>query len=587
MTAGIGRRGWDNPAVLETLIWNKPAVGSDVQDPLGLELRMSTRMAGQLLHCITTVTPRARYYSFLPWCVQDYRDHVKGEAADRGLVDAIRQREKVLALGCVTHHEGATCDYGGVVGSREAQRKWSATDLDESFDLRRYRSQGSLAWYQYFNSLVNLGCFEEMEPTEDDESVGEEGAGAGLTPDEIRLTAFGQQLAEAFGSSLGRPRVLAELRSNRVHVTLRAVESVAARGGICEIRENGSLDRALLREMFFDRVKSPGRAHALRRMSLLLLMDLVRQCADAGIDLDSDVLGDMLLYGATLADDKVVELSYPARLEPVAAYWRMFYLHNHMSVALEGAFLGLIRAVEQSERGNMRFESIFASLGDKSISSTFAKALGVAGLKAFSEMTPAQVFAAAGVPQEARRPRIGEGVSLDCPLAEWRLAEVLREPEWESLPTPAGLAICLTLLSTVLLRFDELRETESALWCARNVRDSYLDLAPPLVSGWLGQWDRAWWHRRWSELAPMLLDRFVVRQHEVLGYDKGGGSDSMILHCNDGVLSATGEYGRVTIGNPRFRNAMQILGDLGLVDLSEVQLTADGTAWLEEEMRHT
>lgn len=573
--------------MLETLIWNKPAVGSDVQDPLGLELRMSTRMAGQLLHCITTVTPRARYYSFLPWCVQDYREHVKGKAADRGLVDAVRQREKVLALGCVTLHEGATCDYGGVVGSQEAQRKWSATDLDESFDLRRYRSQGSLAWYQYFNSLVNLGCFEEMEPTEDEEPVGEEAAGARSTPDEIRLTALGQQLAEAFGSSVGRPRVLTDLRSNRVQVTLRAAESLARRGGICEIRDTDALDRALLREVFFDRVRSPGRAHSLRRMSLLLLMDLVRQCADAGIELDSDVLGDMLVYGATLSDEKVVELSCPARLEPVASFWRMFYLHNHMSVGLEGAFLGLIRAIEQSERGNIRFESVFASLGDKSIGSSFAKTLGVAGLKSFSEMTPAQVLAAAGIPQADGRPNIREGVRLDCPLAEWRLAEALREPEWESLPNPAGMAMCMVLLATVLLRFDELRETEAAMWCARNVRDPYLDLAPPLVSGWLGQWDRAWWHRRWSELAPMLLDRFVVRQHEVLGYDKGAGSDSMILHSSDGVLTATGEYGRVTIGNPRFRNAMQILVDLELLDLAEVQLTADGAAWLEQEMRRT
>lgn len=573
--------------MLETLIWNKPALGSDVQDPLGLELRMSTRMAGQLLHCITTVTPRARYYSFLPWCVQDYRDHVKGGAADRGLVDAIRQREKVLALGCVTHHEGATCDYGGVVGSREAQRKWAATELDESFDLRRYRSQGSLAWYQYFNSLVNLGCFEEMEPTEDDEAIGDEGAGTRPSPDEIRLTLLGQQLAEAFGSSLGRPRVVAELRADRVHVTLRAVESVAKRGGICEIREDGARDRGLLRALFFDRVNSPGRAHGLRRMSLLLLMDLVRQCADAGIELDSDVLGEMLLYGATLADGEAIELSCPARLDPVAAYWRMFYLHNHMSVALEGAFLGLIRAVEQSERGNIRFETVLASLGDKSIGSTFAKAFGVNGLRAFSEMTPAQVLAAAGVAQQDGCPLIGEGVALDCSLAEWRLVEALREPEWESLTTTAGLAICLTLLSTVLLRFDELREQESALWCARTVRDSYLDLAPPLVSGWLSHGSGVWWRRPWSELAPLLLDRFVVRQHEVLGYDKGGGSDSMILHSNDGVLTATGEYGRVTIGNPRFRNAMQILGDLGFVDLSEMQLTSDGRAWLAEEMTRT
>lgn len=274
----------------------------------------------------------------------------------------------------------------------------------------------------------------------------------------------------------------------------------------------------------------------------------------------------------------------PGAIGVRGAYWRMFYLHNHMSVALEGAFLGLIRAVEQSERGNIRFETVLASLGDKTIGSTFARAFDVDGLRAFSEMTPAQVLAAAGVAQQDGCPLIGEGVALDCSLAEWRLVEALREPEWESLTTPAGLAICLTLLSTVLLRFDELREHESALWCARTVRDSYLDLAPPLVSGWLTHGSGAWWRRPWSELAPMLLDRFVVRQHEVLGYDKGGGSDSMILHSNDGVLTATGEYERVTIGNPRFRNAMQILGDLGFVDLSEMQLTSDGRAWLAEEM---
>lgn len=574
----------DNPTVLETLAWTKPPLGSDVQDPLGVELRVSTRMAGQLLHCITTITPRARYYSFLPWCVSDYRTHLKGQPSDRGLEDAIRQREKALALGCVTHHKGASCNGGGVVGSREAQRKWDSTGLDDEFDLRRYRQNGSLAWHQYFNSLVNLGCFEEMEPTEDNEMASDSSTDTGLSPDEIQLTTLGQQLADAYGTSLGRPRVLGELRSNSTRLTLRRVAGLGANGGACELSADGPAEQNLLRELFFDRVGSPGRSHGLRKRSLLLIMDLIRQCADVDVKFDSTVFGDAMLYGATRRDSTTVPLSCPPPLHEVASYWRMFYLHNHMSVALEGAFLGLIRSVEQAERGSVRFESVVAAMGDNTVATTLATVFGVERLRSFLQASPAETFAAAGVRQNDGRPLIADGLTLDSRIAEWRLVAMLREHRWASLPTPAGLAVCLILLAAVVLRFDELREDASASWCAQNVRDPYLDLAPPLLSTWLTQWDHAWWARRWDELAPRLLDRFVVRQHELLGYDKGSGSDSMILHCNDGVLTATGDYDKVTIWNPRLRNAMQILSDLGFIKDSEIALTSDGLVRLRSEL---
>jgi hypothetical protein len=60
------------------LRWSEFTPVSDVQDPLGLNLRGSTRLANQLLFCITSITPRARYFSFLPWCVQDYRRNEQG-----------------------------------------------------------------------------------------------------------------------------------------------------------------------------------------------------------------------------------------------------------------------------------------------------------------------------------------------------------------------------------------------------------------------------------------------------------------------------------------------------------------------------
>src|SRR5947208_8212196 len=98
------------------LRWSDYISASGVQDPLGLGLRGSTRLASRLLFCITSITPRARYFSFLPWCVQDWQSREKGLAFDLGWPDAIAVREKAFTLGCVAHHEGKPCIGGALVG---------------------------------------------------------------------------------------------------------------------------------------------------------------------------------------------------------------------------------------------------------------------------------------------------------------------------------------------------------------------------------------------------------------------------------------------------------------------------------------
>jgi hypothetical protein len=48
------------------LAWSKLVLVSEGQDPPGLNLRVSARLSGQLLHCITSITLRAQYFSFFP-----------------------------------------------------------------------------------------------------------------------------------------------------------------------------------------------------------------------------------------------------------------------------------------------------------------------------------------------------------------------------------------------------------------------------------------------------------------------------------------------------------------------------------------
>src|SRR5271166_4837915 len=99
------------------LRWSEHVPASDVQDPLGLSLRGSARLASRLLYCITSITPRARYFSFIPWCVQNWQEKEKGRPFAVGLSDAIALRERALTLGCVAHHDGKPCTGGALVGS--------------------------------------------------------------------------------------------------------------------------------------------------------------------------------------------------------------------------------------------------------------------------------------------------------------------------------------------------------------------------------------------------------------------------------------------------------------------------------------
>ncbi len=97
------------------LRWTKRVATASIQDPLGLGLRVSGRFSEQLLHCITSITPRARYYSFLPWCVSEYWERERGTDLDKGLVESVTLREKALVFGCVAHHYGEACEGGALV----------------------------------------------------------------------------------------------------------------------------------------------------------------------------------------------------------------------------------------------------------------------------------------------------------------------------------------------------------------------------------------------------------------------------------------------------------------------------------------
>src|SRR5262249_36587506 len=107
---------------IQLVRWNRELPSASAADPLGLNLRVSARVSNELLHCITSITPRARYYSFFPWALDDYRRKEHGTSKDRGRVPGLLARERAMVLGAVLHHNGEACEGGALGGSDPASK---------------------------------------------------------------------------------------------------------------------------------------------------------------------------------------------------------------------------------------------------------------------------------------------------------------------------------------------------------------------------------------------------------------------------------------------------------------------------------
>lgn len=219
--------------------------GADVQDPLGTSLRGSTRIANRLLFCITSITPRARYFSFIPWSILDYQQREKEQSYAAGLRQGIKYREHALVLGCVAHHEGRSCPGGALVGVDNAI-KWFTSHGNGRINFRKESFVKNPALDAYFNSLVNLGVFvteEDMPELSDEEEPPE------MTFEDVELTELGRELAGSYCSAIGNLKGVEEIGTRQRECNVDLLKRWGQRGGLCELASNSAPDRQLLQHI--------------------------------------------------------------------------------------------------------------------------------------------------------------------------------------------------------------------------------------------------------------------------------------------------------------------------------------------------
>jgi hypothetical protein len=568
---------------------------SEAQDPLGLSLRVSARLSSELLHCITSITPRARYFSFLPWCVSDFAKREKARRADADLTEAVRLREKALTLGCVLHHDGDACKDGRLVGSEKAM-EWLAANPGGTPKFSRLKFVKNPALYAYYNSLVHLGFFNETPDGNGSEQEAETESDSGVEISDLELSELGKRVASTYERAIGDLPVVSKLTRKPDGCKPNELKKWGEHGGLCELAKTSAPDRALLREVFFNRVSSPGQSHKFRHDSLTLFLELIDKIAPHGISLDHRVLGNAVYFDAMSAGDdgnEIFRFGLSGQLQDIGNRWRMFYFHYYLSVALESLFVGVVGYAQRAGMVGTRLETIVGSLKSKNAANFIGRVLGKRLAGNFLELTPNQLLQAGGFGRVGDDFRGGDDFerhfNYSHPLSETNLADELRGGDM-AYASPEGVACALVLLLMTICRYTRWDDGQYGNWLAGAARDPYRDVTVPVVLKQLRDSLGSFWDSTWRELAMLVIGRFVISQHEVLSYEKVWDGSRALFHREQGVIRWRGlSYDDIVVENGRFYSAVQILEDLALGehednDRWQVKLTAEGGRFLRGEL---
>ena len=534
------------------------------KDPLGLSGRVSNRLAGQLLHCITSITPRARYFSFLPWCVANYRQSQKATPKDNGLDEAIRLRERALTLGCIAHHDGRPCAGGRLVGSEKGQAWYDAHGRSQP-KLTKLSFAKNPALYAYFASLVNLGTFSEREGVELDEDGEVTGT---FTFDDLELTPLGQALADQYGQAIMSVACVRKISTRPDDCTLNELADWGAHGGLCELTAD-SPDLEILRDVFFARRGISEDAHRLRRDTLVLLLEVAQQLSATDFRVDTVTFNDATYFGELTPDytgKDSVPVHVPRVLQDIADRWRMFHFHYYLSVALETLFVFVVRQAREAGLRGVSHGELLAGLSSVATQKVVSQYLGGALPRRFLHLTPCEVAAACGIDLPAgdlvASEKFDQRVRLVHPLSESRLNYLIRAEA--GFDTPEGAALALIMLSGMLLRFVKWEDTDYGRWLGNAVEQPYEDATAPVVLAELRSRFGDFWNTPWSELGTFIVNRFVVRLHEVLSFEKSSSQAKAFFQSDQHRLYWRNlHYDSIAVTNSRLGSALQILIDLG------------------------
>ncbi len=301
---------------------------------------------GRLLPGITNVTDRVRYYSFYPWLFWAI-DRLEDAPTPTALLEWFRRAECLFALIAERHARQSTGENDRTDNERHGiamvGRDTLVPALDRleegagSLQLSTYATQdevkeryfqnkwGGLAQY-YRGTLEDLGLL-----------VGDSNVGGRYTQER------GEPVAGAMAASIPGDFFLEKVRQD--HITLEDLDSLSP---FCPCQlERCPSEHQALEDILFDRLGIYSESGIQRRQSLCLLLDMSRQCASRGLDLDRESFV-VSTYSGALADGS--EWLCPDSLEEIRLGWSIYAANELLSLATQSIFFSVLESYEARYR---------------------------------------------------------------------------------------------------------------------------------------------------------------------------------------------------------------------------------------------
>lgn len=297
-------------------------------DPLGLS-RVSQWTTDQLLPGITSVTNVARNYSFYCWAISNLLKENKVTERSQ-FASHITKREAAFVIASIFHEENKAAKMSphGYDIAMDFMKKAKNGKFQVAFDVSDSNSEGFYGLY-YGTPMNRLGLTVRSRFFDD-------------------LTPLGRKLGSFYEENIRRTRYF----GNHVQdddVEKQVLSEYGNYACICQIVEP-SKERDLLREIMFSKNLRSPMLEKSRMETLGLVLLMVKQCRELGIDFTADIFRDVVYFGQVTDGKSVFDLDLNG-FQEIASRWRLFQLHEYLTYALESLLHALLSELKRKDEG--------------------------------------------------------------------------------------------------------------------------------------------------------------------------------------------------------------------------------------------